>query len=161
VYPGCGSSAAAFTVKETGDIACPVSQKGRSFFRERGKYQFPPVAPGNDASGSRIDDFGKEQILVHVHSGLGFALEGDARPDNLGKAVNVVGFHVVAGFDFLAHVFAPRLRAETALAERQSLQVDACLSRFLGHVQGVGWSTGKHGRSEVLHHHKLPARVAA
>ena len=85
--------------------------------------------------------------------------DADARAVDLRQAVDVVGIDAEFLADGLAHLLAPALRADDALAQ-VDLVLDAALLDLLGQEQGIGARRTEDCALHVHHHLQLLLRIA-
>ena len=122
-----------------------------------------PVSPrGQGLQSHRVDDFGEEVVFKHMEAGLGFeTLDGHARAEDLGQAVNVQGVEAEALFNLLTHAFGPGFRPENPHPELGLGEVHPHFLAHLRQIQGEGRGAADDGGAEVLDEHDLAAGLAA
>jgi hypothetical protein len=109
----------------------------------------------------RLNDLGIEIILEDVRAGLALAFHSHARADDLGQAVNVVGFDAAIGLDPPAHGFGPRLGAEDAHAQGQILDIEAEFRSLINQVEEIAGRAANGSDAKVFHDHQLALGVAS
>ncbi len=151
VHPLGRSAALAGLLVERRDVAGPVADGGQALRGERREHELALLALGEDLAGVGVDDLGVEVVLPDVQPALDLgALDGDARADDLGEAVDVDGRHAQRRFDLLAHRVGERLGADDDRRDGQLADVDPARCRLLGEVQAVRRGTRERVALEVL-----------
>ncbi len=143
---------------ERGHVPRPVPDHGHGLLRQGGEHELALGPVREHLAGGRVDDLGQEVVLEEVETGLGRALRTDARTDDLGEPVDVVGPDAGVGLDPLAHRLAPGFRAEDAHPHPDR---GPGVLGVLDQVKEVGGGRADDGHAEVVHHHELPLVVAA
>ena len=122
----------------------------------------PGLPRGQGLQGRRVDDLGEEVVFKHMEAGLGFeALDGHARAENLGQAVNVQGVEAEALFNLGAHALGPGFGPEDPHPELGLGEVHPHFLAHLRQVQGEGGGAADDGGAEVLDEHDLAPGLAA
>src|SRR5690606_24310705 len=104
-----GASARAGRGREPRDVARAVADHRKRLFGERGDDELAGMAFRDAAAGLGVDRLEKEVVLPAVKTVAGRTFAGDARPHDLGKAVDVDRGEAEALLELLAHRLAPRL----------------------------------------------------
>ena len=85
-----------------------------------------------------------------MHARLLFTLKGNAGPDDLRQAVDVIGGQSEHLLDLAAHFIRPRLRAENTCFELDIVLRVAVGVEHLGNMQGVRRRAAQNGRTKVF-----------
>ena len=94
-----------------------------------------------------------------MHGAVSLAVDADTGAVDFGQAVDVVQFDAQFVGDATAHLLAPALGADDALAQLD-LVADAALLDLFRQKQGVGAGRAQHGGAQVLHHLQLLVGIA-
>ena len=132
-------------------VARPVADDRERLLGERGEDQLAQLAIRQHRAGLGVDHLGVEVILPDVQPVLCLdAFVGNARPHDLGKAIDVDGVHVEGLLDLAPHGVGPGLGAEDPDLERRAARVEALRRVFVDDRQRVGRRDGDPGRAEIL-----------
>ena len=141
------------------EVVRAVADERGALLAQRGQHELAHLAVGHGRTGVGIDHFHVHVIVPNVHAVMLVARYADARAVHLGQAVDVVDLHAQLAGDALAHLVAPPLAADDALAQADAV-ADAALGDLLGQQQRVGAGGAQHGGFEVLHHAQLLLGIA-
>src|SRR6266851_3878980 len=159
--PRRGPSAAAGRGIETREVARPVADHGQRFLGQAGQDQLALRAFGERRARDRIDDLGKEVIVVHVKAVTDFrALHGHPGPDDLAETVAVHRAQPPQRLELAAHGLGPRLGAEDPVAHADRARIQALLAHGLPDMERERRRARQSLRMEILEEQDLPESVA-
>ena len=137
------ASAGALLAGQNTDVLGAVAKKRETFLVEGGEYKLALAAFRENFTGLGIDDLCVEVVLIDVHAGLLFTLEGDAGAGGLCQAVNIIRLDSETLLNASSHLLGPGLRAEDTGLELVVFRLVAALSEGLAQISRIG-------RSEVF-----------
>ena len=144
---------------EARKVVRTVTDERRTLLAQRGEHQLAHFAVGQLLAGFRVDDLAVHVVFPDMHAVMLFAGDADARAVDLGQTVDVEDLDAKLVGDALAHLLAPALGADDALAQVE-LITQAALLDLLGKQQRIAGRARDDGGMQILHHLQLFFGVA-
>src|ERR1700694_3355465 len=130
-----------------GDVARAIAEHRQCLLGERRDDELARLALGDRPPAAGVDDLEEKMVLPAVQPVLRLALDGYARPHDLGQAINVDRLQAKPDLDLAPHGLAPWLGAEQPDLELALLEVGAGALGDLGDVERIRGRCAQHARA--------------